>query len=177
MPTIGREPHYAITSITAEPTSEGRLLQRYAYWWGHAWRETNKKSASRKKPRLPQTVGHRVYQGRHIPTGWVLATTDPLRGSSLWLRYLQAALQASPSLAVFHNTPSRWQVCATIRPLRWRRRRRGWGYFVDFFVGRRGAFFVVARRADALDALASSATIARQSCRLSAFASLSLGIL
>ena len=48
---------------------------------------------------------------------------------------------------------------------------------MDFFVGRRGAFFVVARRADALDALASSATMARQSCRLSALASLSLGIL
>lgn len=68
----------------------------------------------------------------------------------------------------------RWRVCATIRPLRWW---RWWGYFVDFFVGRRGAFFVVARRAEALDALASSATMARQSCRLSAFASLSLGIL
>lgn len=71
----------------------------------------------------------------------------------------------------------RWQVCATIRPLRWRRGWRWRGYFVDFFVGRRGAFFVVARRAEALDALASSATMARQSCRLSALASLSLGIL
>ena len=71
----------------------------------------------------------------------------------------------------------RWRVCASLRHLRWRRRRRWWGYFVDFFVGRRGAFFVVARRAEALDALASSATMARQSCRLSALASLSLGIL
>lgn len=71
----------------------------------------------------------------------------------------------------------RWRVCASLRHLRWRRGCRWRGYFVDFFVGRRGAFFVVARRADALDALASSATMARQSCRLSAFASLSLGIL
>ena len=36
---------------------------------------------------------------RRVPTCEILATTDPLRGSSLWLRGLQAALQAAPSLA------------------------------------------------------------------------------
>ena len=38
----------------------------------------------RKKTRLPLTVGHRVYQGWYILTGWFHATTD-LRGSFLWL--------------------------------------------------------------------------------------------
>ena len=32
-----------------------------------------------KKLRLSQTVGHRVYQGRYIPAGWIHATTDPPR--------------------------------------------------------------------------------------------------
>ena len=89
-----------------------------------------------------------------------------LRGSSLWLRFLQAALQASPSLAVVHDTPSPMAGLRLDTPSAMAARCR-----------RRGAFFVVARRAEALDALASSATMARQSCRLSALASLSLGIL
>ena len=84
---------------------------------------------------------------------------------------------ASPSLAVVHNTPSPMAGLRLASPSPMAAGWRWWGYFVDFFVGRRGAFFVVARRAEALDALASSATMARQSCRLSAFASLSLGIL
>ncbi len=49
-----------------------------------------------------------VLMGRKGGKVWMLvvaATTNPPR-LSLWLRYLQAALQASPSLAVFHNTPS-----------------------------------------------------------------------
>ena len=38
-----------------------------------------KVGSAEKKPRLPQTVGHRVYQGRYIPAGWIHATTDPPR--------------------------------------------------------------------------------------------------
>ena len=34
-----------------------------------------------KKLRLWLKMAHRVYQGLYIPTGWILATTDPLRGS------------------------------------------------------------------------------------------------
>ena len=53
--------------------------------WGLPWHETKKKSAPPKKTRLPLTVGHRVYQGRYILTGWFHAATEPLRGSFLWL--------------------------------------------------------------------------------------------
>ena len=38
-----------------------------------------KVGSAEKKPRLPQTVGHRVYQGRYIPAGWIHTTTDPPR--------------------------------------------------------------------------------------------------
>ena len=38
---------------------------------------------------------------------WILATTDPLRGSQLWLRLSSSCALASPRLhGVFHNTPS-----------------------------------------------------------------------
>ena len=64
------------------------------------------KAASRKKSRLrrkktaPDAKKWRiVYVKGGIFLSMILATTDPIRGSLLWLRYLQAALQASLSLA------------------------------------------------------------------------------
>ena len=73
-----------------------------------------------------------VLMGRKGGKVWMLvvaATTDPPR-LSLWLRFLQAALQASPSLAVFHNTPSPMAVFLPVV-----------GLFCGFFCGAAGGFF------------------------------------
>lgn len=59
----------------------------------------------------------------------VAATTDPPR-LSLWLRYLQAALQAAPSLAVVHDTPSAMAAEVPVA-----------GLFCGFFCGAAGGFF------------------------------------
>ena len=70
----------------------------------------------------------------------VAATTDPPR-LSLWLRYLQAALQASPSLAVVHNTPSTMAGLRHDTPSAMAAEVPAVGLFCGFFCGAAGGFF------------------------------------
>ena len=84
-----------------------------------------------------------VLMGRKGGKLWMLvvaATTDPPR-LSLWLRYLQAALRASPSLAVFHDTPSPMAGLRLDTPSAMAVGVAVVGLFCGFFCGAAGGFF------------------------------------
>ena len=72
---------------------------------------------------------------------WLWLPRPTLRGSSLWLRYLQAALQASPSLAVVHNTPSAMAGLRHDTPSTMAAGVSVAGLFCGFFCGAAGGFF------------------------------------
>ena len=84
-----------------------------------------------------------VLKGRKGGKVWMLvvaATTDPPR-LSLWLRYLQAALQAAPSLAVVHDTPSPMAGLRHDTPSAMAAEVPVAGLFCGFFCGAAGGFF------------------------------------
>ena len=66
-----------------------------------------------KKLRLPQTVGHRAYQGWHIPTCGDLPQPT-LRGSSLWLRRAPSGASGCAFACMELSTIChlRWRVCS-----------------------------------------------------------------
>ena len=70
-----------------------------------------KVGSAEKKLRLTQKKWRIVCVKGGIFLSMILATTDPIRGSLLWLRYLQVALQASPFACM---------ELSTISHLRWR---------------------------------------------------------
>ena len=71
----------------------------------------------RKKTRLSQTVGHRVYQGMYIPTGWIHATTDPPRLMALGFAISKLRFRLRLRLhGVVHDMPSPMATCSPSHP-------------------------------------------------------------